>query len=292
MRREPQALATDSDTEVITLEQVFERFSSWLCLKNFIAWILRYRENLCDAVNRRKVGKEPRMKKIINPISVEEIKRAEREIVICVQGSSFREEVSGLMKSERNNETRKTKSSSIQNLDPRLQDGILRVGGRLKNPPIKWESKHPMILPKNHHVSKLIVQYYHRISAHAGREHVLSLLRERFWIVGARIMVKRLLNICIDCRKRHGPSGEQKMADLPEDRVIPNKPPFTFVGVDCFGPFTVKKGRSTVKRYSVLFTCLTVRAIHIEIAHSLDTDSFLQAMQRFVSRRGFPEVMR
>ena len=110
-----------------------------------------------------------------------------------------------------------------------------------------------MILPKNNYVSKLIVQYYHRISGHAGREHVLSLLRERFWIVGARIMVKRILINCVDCRKRHGPPGEQKMADLPEDRVIPNKPPFTFVGVDCFGPFTVKKGRSTVKRYGVLF---------------------------------------
>ena len=82
------------------------------------------------------------------------------------------------------------------------------------------------------------------------------------------------------------------MADLPDDRVIPNKPPFTFVGVDCFGPFMVKRGRSLVKRYGVLFTCLTVRAIHIEIAHSLDTDSFLQAMRRFVSRRGHPEVMR
>ena len=105
-------------------------------------------------------------------------------------------------------------------------------------------------------------------------------------------MVKRILINCVDCRKRHGPPGEQKMADLPEDRVIPNKPPFTFVGVDCFGPFTVKKGRSTVKRYGVLFTCLTLRAIHIEIAHSLDTDSFLQAMRRLVSRRGFPEVMR
>ena len=149
VRRESQAFAADSDTEVITLEQVFERFSSWLRLKIFIAWTLRYRENLRDAVNRRKAGKEPQMNEIINPISVEEIKRAEREIVICVQGSSFREEVSGLRKSEGNNETRKTKpcpikkSSSIQNLDPQFQDGILRVGGRLKNAPIEWESKHP-----------------------------------------------------------------------------------------------------------------------------------------------------
>ena len=107
------------------------------------------------------------MKKMIYPISVKEIKHAKGEIVIRIQGSRFSKEVSGLMKSEGNNETKKIKpspikkSSSIQNFDPQLQDGILCVGSRLKNAPIEWESKHPMILPKNHHVSKLIVQYYH-----------------------------------------------------------------------------------------------------------------------------------
>jgi hypothetical protein len=71
-------------------------------------------------------------------------------------------------------------------------------------------------------------------------------------------MVKRILNNSVDCRKRQGPCGEQKMADLPKDQVIPNNPPFTFVGVDCFGPFLVKKGRSLMKRYGILFTCLTI----------------------------------
>ena len=142
-------------------------------MKNFIAWTLHYRENLCDAVNRKKAGKEPRTNEIINPISVEEIKRAEREIVIRVQGSSFREEVSGLRKSKGNNETRKIKpspfkkSSSIQNLDPESQDGILCAHGQIKDAPIEWENKHPMILPSNN-ISNLNVQYYHQISAHAG----------------------------------------------------------------------------------------------------------------------------
>ena len=82
------------------------------------------------------------------------------------------------------------------------------------------------------------------------------------------------------------------MADLPADRVTPERPPFTFVGVDCFGPFMVKRARSLVKRYGVLFTCMTVRAIHLEVAYSLDTDSFLNAMRRFIARRGPPEVVR
>ena len=76
------------------------------------------------------------------------------------------------------------------------------------------------------------------------------------------------------------------MADLPEDRVRPDRPPFTSVGLDFFGPFQVRRGRSLVKRYGVIFTCLAIRAVHIEVAFSLDTDSFLLALRRFIARRG------
>ena len=82
------------------------------------------------------------------------------------------------------------------------------------------------------------------------------------------------------------------MAALPEDRVNPSEPPFSYVGVDCFGPLDVRRGRSTVKRYGVIFTCLSIRAIHIETVHSLDTDSFIGAFRRFIARRGQPLLMR
>lgn len=82
------------------------------------------------------------------------------------------------------------------------------------------------------------------------------------------------------------------MTDLPADRVTPGKPPFSYVGVDCFGPFVVHRCRSQVKRYGVLYTCLVTRAIHIEVAQSMDTDSFVNSMRRFIARRGTPEVMR
>ena len=82
------------------------------------------------------------------------------------------------------------------------------------------------------------------------------------------------------------------MADLPEERLVHDKPPFTTVGVDCFGPFQVRRCRSLVKRYGVVFTCLTIRAVHIEVAHSLDTDSFLLALRRFIARRGQVEEIR
>ena len=126
-----------------------------------------------------------------------------------------------------------------------------------------------------------------------GQESVLSFLRETVWIVKGRSAVRRVLGRCMTCqRQRNACPGEQFMADLPEVRVVPEKPPFTFVGVDYFGPLEVKQGRSRVKRYGCLFTCLTTRAVHIEIAHSLDTDSMINALRRFISVCGYPEQIR
>ena len=75
------------------------------------------------------------------------------------------------------------------------------------------------------------------------------------------------------------------MADLPKDRLTPALP-FTYVSVDYFGPFTTKQGRKKHKRYGALFTCLVSRVVHIEIANPLETDSFLNALRRFITRRG------
>ena len=91
--------------------------------------------------------------------------------------------------------------------------------------------------------------------------------------------MRRVLGRCMTCQRQRNPcSGEQFMAALPEVGVVPEEPPFTFVGVDYVGPLEVKQGRSGVKRYGCLFTCLTTRAVHIEIAHSLDTNSMINAL--------------
>ena len=157
---------------------------------------------------------------------------------------------------------------------------------------ISLDAKHQIILPKNDHVSNLIINHYHTLSGHSGRQHVLSLLRQRYWVIKANSAVRKILTKCYRCRKREAPFCEQKMADLPEDRLVPDRPPFTIVGVDCFGPFHVRRARSLVKRYGVIFTCMTIRAVHIEIAHSLDTDSFLPALRRFIARRGQVQELR
>ena len=209
---------------------------------------------------------------------------AELEILRNVQQFNFLDELELLSKSE--NGTQVKKSSSLRSLDPILVNGVLCVGGRLSLASTAFEAKHQIILPKKDHVTNLVVEYYHQISGHSGREYVISLASEKFWIVNASSVVRKVLSKCFSCRLRQCLFCEQKMADLPVDRVTPGHPPFISVSVDCFGPLQVHHGQSLVKRYGVIFTCLAIRGVHIEVAHSLETDSFLMALRRFIARRG------
>ena len=154
------------------------------------------------------------------------------------------------------------------------------------------ESKHQIILPKKDHVTNLVAKYYHIISGHSGREYVLNLVRERFWIINASSVIRRILSKCLGCRRTQRPLCEKKMANLPAVWITPDKSPFTYVGVDCFGPLQVRRGRSLVKRYGVIFTCLTIRAVRLQVGHSLDTDSLLMALRRFIARRGQVKIIR
>ena len=163
---------------------------------------------------------------------------------MCLQGKESEVELKKSVRASRARSVKK--SSSIAKLDPELRDGLLCVGGRLRHAPIEQERRHPVILPKKHHVVDLIVRHYHLLSGHSGQEYVLSLIRKSYWIIKGRVAVRRVVNHCLSCRRRQAPFGAQKMADLPADRVTPSKSPFSFVGVDCFGPFWVKRARSQV----------------------------------------------
>jgi transposase InsO family protein len=145
--------------------------------------------------------------------------------------------------------------------------------------------KYPILLPKKSHVTTLILRNTHIMLAHAGRNHVLASLREMYWVIHANAAVRHMIATCITCRKLRKPVAEQKMSDLPPDRCNV-APPFTYTGVDFFGPFTIKQGRKELKRYGALFTCLACRAVHIETSASLDTDSFIHALRIFIARRG------
>ena len=209
-------------------------------------------------------------------LSVDEINGAECAIITCIQRDCFKEDIDCLQRG-----VAVKSSSRLLSLDPILNDeGIVCVGGRLKHAPYGViKGKNQIILPKNHHVSDIIIEDFHRKSGQLGQEYVLSLIREKYWIIRARVRIKRVINNCFVCKRQSRVPMYQKMSNLPEDRISSNKPPFTAVGIDYFGPFIVKRGRALVKRYGVIFTCLVIRAVHIEIAHCLDTNSFINALK-------------
>ena len=288
-----------------SIENLIHHYSSWWKLKRAFAWMLRFKTFLQTNVCKRKLdgafnSASPltSTEDTVGNLTTLELQRAEEEIVRQVQKATFPKVFETLSKiSPATNERLVKKTiqkvgTSIFKLNPKLRNGLLSVGGRLESAPVDEDLKYPYILPNDHHVTELIIQHNHSSVGHMGQESVLSSLREKFWIVKGRSAVRRVLKRCVDCQKRKAPTGEQFMAKLPEDRITPCKPPFTYVGVDYFGPIEVKQGRSRVKRYGCIFTCLTVRAIHIEVANTLNTDSMINALRRFICLRGCPEQIR
>ena len=220
-------------------------------------------------------------------MSLEEISVAESQIMKIVQSEEFNEEIrivdgNGVL----------PMSSKLIALNPFLDDEhILRVGGRLQHISIPMDAKHPVILPGSHHVSKLLIEWTHKRNGHVGVEHVLSLLRERYWITGARVAIKTVIRHCFFCKMRRAMRQFPLMANLPPVRAAFDEPPFKHCGTDLFGPILVKEGRKRLKRWVVLFTCLTIRSIHLEVVESTDTDAFINSLRRFVNRRGCPSII-
>ena len=159
---------------------------------------------------------------------------------------------------------------------------------------LPYDVRFPVLLPRGHYVTKLIVKYYHELSNHAaGTNFVLSQISQRFWIIAAREEIRSWEKECNQCRKMKMGFASQVMAPLPPIRLRFTFHPFDQSAVDYAGPFvTIQgRGRSRQKRYLCLFTYVATRAIHLEMAWSLDTESFLNAFTRFTSRRGVPKEM-
>ena len=291
--RKVTALATMSTKKELKITDRLEYFSDWFRARRAIALSLLYLQRLREqAFAEHKVSNKKAM------LQVQDLQEAENVIIKSVQCTAFPEELKSLKSSQhvKSLEDRlaapaeikfSPKQSSLYKLDPFLDSqGILRFGGRLRNASLPFEVKFPVILPRRSHVTTLIIRYFHEKIKHQGRGMTLNEIRANgYWIVGGTSAVGSYIWSCVVCRKMRSAVVEQKMADLPEDRLEP-APPFTFCAVDYFGPFSIKEGRKEMKRYGVLFTCLASRAIHLETSTSLETDAFINALRRFICRRG------
>ena len=276
-----------------------EHISDWKSARRAIALCIELKGKLKSKSHRSSNEQQDKGNQSSKmQISLEKLEAAEKVILKGVQHEAFSkeyevlrvvskpgEELSRDQAGKRKDEMKKT--SSLYRLDPFLDgDGILRVGGRIKRANVPLELKNPVILPRKGHVTEMIIRYYHNKVSHMGRGITHNEIRQRgYWIIGGSSAVSHVISRCVERKRKRGHLLNQKMEDLPQDR-LEEVPPFTYCGVDFFGPFAIKEKRSIVKRYGVIFTCLGSRGVHLETANSLTTSSFINALSRFLNRRG------
>ncbi|XP_039311339.1 uncharacterized protein LOC120359094 [Solenopsis invicta] len=214
------------------------------------------------------------------------IRQARSFWIAYVQKINFSNEIQAIKRGEG-----PSKSSPLKNLNPFLDTkDNLRVGGRLCRASLSYDERHPIILPR-HRISELIVAQAHDRTLHGGTQLTLGVLRQQYWILNARNLVKHHIHRCVVCVRHRAIPILQQMGDLPDVRINPSRP-FQHTGVDYAGPFhvlpIVGRGQRTHKAYVVVFVCLATRAIHLELANDYTSDGFLAAFRRFTSRRGLP----
>ena len=223
-------------------------------------------------------------------LTTTELAKAKNIIIKYVQESEFADEICNL-KANRQIDNK----SKLLSLNPFLdEDGLLKVGGRLKHANISEEMKHPLIVPHSSHLTNLIIDQAHCATFHAGARMTLAYTRQRYWIIGGNRAVKNRLHTCTICKKHKAMKQHQLMGQLPSSRSNPARP-FHHTGVDFTGYVDIKlnkgRGAKTTKGYIAVFVCMATKAVHLEIVSDMTTSAFLAALKRMASRRGKPQQM-
>ena len=180
----------------------------------------------------------------------------------------------------------------VINLDLFLDDkGLIRSRRRIaKSLRVSYDIQNHVLMGKGHKLTELIVEFYHYSCKHFGLQTTLNNVRTGgFWIPKMRQVVKSILSKCIICRKFNSLSFRyQRMMNLPKHRVNLVKQ-IQHTGVDFTGHLWVKNEEGEiVKMHILLFTCLNVRAVHIELVPDMSTHQFVLAFSRFTNVYGIP----
>ncbi|XP_063543152.1 uncharacterized protein LOC134751606 [Cydia strobilella] len=265
------SLVATSEPDLV--DTLLNRFSSLFTLKRVLAYCFRF---LRSSKNEKVVGS----------LQSSETTAALMFLVKHVQLTSFGVEINHLREGRLNSLPKYLRKLSLF-ID---SAGIVRVGGRLANSPIKYSVKHPILLPRSHRLTVLIIDEYHRRFLHPGAQTLQNLLVQSFWILSPKRAIQAVIGGCVKCfRANPSPASAPLMGNLPLCRVSQIKP-FSSVAIDYGGPFDIAfargRGVKTFKGYICVFVCTSTKAIHIELASELSTEAFLCALKRFVARRG------
>ncbi|XP_055591487.1 uncharacterized protein LOC129743477 [Uranotaenia lowii] len=217
-------------------------------------------------------------------LTVAEIREAEYAIIRRIQKEAFSEEWKCLADGKDVH-----RNSPLRWFIPQISsENLIRVGGRLGKSEESEDTKHPIVLPAKHPFTKLLYEYYHQKLMHAGSQLLLSSVRLKYWPLGGRNVPRQIIHNCKQCFRSKPNPIQQFMGELPSDRVTKSRP-FMKTGVDYFGPVYLRLAprRPATKAYVAVFICLSTKAVHLELVSDLSTERFLQALRRFIGRRGY-----
>ncbi|XP_025264886.1 uncharacterized protein LOC112638071 [Camponotus floridanus] len=223
-------------------------------------------------------------------VTCEEISFALNVMCKTAQKTDFPEEYRALSKGEAIRTT-----SNLLSLSPFIDtNGLIRVGGRLRNAELSFDTCHPILLSRNHILTRLIILREHERNAHAGLQATMTAVRQRFWPLSLRSVTRKILQNCVTCFKNKPTISEAIMGALPAGRITVSRP-FHHCGIDYAGPLLIREGKRRnariSKAYVAVFVCFATKVIHIELVSDLTSEAFIAALKRFVSRRGKPAVI-
>ncbi|XP_028042657.1 uncharacterized protein LOC114252372, partial [Bombyx mandarina] len=216
-------------------------------------------------------------------LDADTLRRAETLIWQQSQRAAFEEEILTLQRGKQI-----SPASRLRNLSVTYADGILKINGRIGNIEGADVITSPLVLDGSRRETRLMIDFIHRKMHHAGTEATIAECRQSYWVLRLRPVTRSVIHNCLPCRIRKDTPPRPATGDHPPSRLAHHRRPFTYVGLDYFGPYQVTTGRSTQKHYVAIFTCLTTRAVHLEPAASLSTDSAVMALRRMIARRGAP----
>ena len=259
----------EKESESVSKVIDINRFSKLGKLLRVTSYVKRFIDNL----KKKRAGIDMTLEKV----SVEELKGAEKDWIKDVQTT-----LHGKSDFEK---------SKVQ-LGIVMHNGVMICTGRLEHSDLGEETKRPIILPRDHRFTKLMILDCHERVHHCKVKGTLAQLRSRFWVTKGRQVVKKVINGCFLCRKLEGkPYSLPPTAPLPDFRVT-QALPFSNIGVDFAGPLYVKGARGQMNKvYITLFTCCVTRAVHLELIENLQTPTFVNCLRRFASRRGTPALV-
>ena len=253
----------------------WDRFSTFRKFVRTMAWMLRY------IYNKGKPASERRLQEL----SLEEEIKATSHVLKLVQRTEFSKEYVSLKKGE-------MKLHLVNQLNLFLDKGLIRCKGRLAMAELPAETRFPLLMPKKHPITVILIREAHKAVAHMGMNATVAEIRRNYWIPQIRQCVRKVLNTCIICKKVQGKSFKAPVVPpLPEFRVKCREP-FSITGVDYTGAMSVRSNyNQTGKVYIILFTCPVSRAIHMELVNNLSCHAFLLAFRKFCNRRIFPSLI-